>query len=123
MDFRYLDQLLNIWYDLKEKTTACCANVLNQSNEGTEFNRRGQSRGDHELSSFRTFEDTDNKPTADLVENGFDKRTDSVDMEFDEYGCESGAKISAWQAGWNVTNAIQVISNCILRNCQPQTNN
>lgn len=28
--------------------------------------------------------------------------------EFDEFGMGSGDKISEWQAGWNVTNAIQV---------------
>jgi hypothetical protein len=47
--------------------------------------RKGQ-----ELSDFGTFE---------------------KEEEFDEFGLSSGDKITDWQAGWNVTNAIQVTLN------------
>ncbi len=63
-----------------------CISSIQQKRE--EQNRLKQNKT--ELSDFGTFEKGEGEPE-----------------EFDEFGL-SGEKITEWQAGWNVTNAIQV---------------
>lgn len=112
MNFFHLNQVLKIWYDAKEKTIACWENILHHNDEGVEFSHRDRTRSDHEMSSFQTFYGNDIKAKAqndfetELGEHGIDKISESEDVEFNEYCGET--QISEWQAGWNVTNAIQV---------------
>lgn len=74
----------------KEALMNCCTKVQQQTSEQINFASdptKKKSRSSHELTEFGTFE---KQPS------------------FDEFGCGSGERITEWQAGWNVTNAIQV---------------
>ncbi|EEC17049.1 hypothetical protein IscW_ISCW022716 [Ixodes scapularis] len=79
--------------------------------EQTHFAKHGHSRADTELSNFQPLDETGESGFAEteLTEgtgmNGLGPRR-SVDC-VDEFGGKEGEKISEWQAGWNVTNAIQ----------------
>lgn len=73
----------------KEQLLNCCSKVQEKTGEQINFasDPTKKSKSSHELTEFGTF---DKQPS------------------FDEFGCGSGERITEWQAGWNVTNAIQV---------------
>lgn len=120
MDQKILDQITDIWFNVKEKTITCCPGVFGSEGENKRFNGGtgdgavGGS-GQHEMSAFKSFDKPDVNTSLqgeydELGEHGFkaNRSVDVVEGEFNEYGGDPRNKISAWQAGWNVTNAIQV---------------
>ncbi|XP_015795842.1 vesicular inhibitory amino acid transporter-like [Tetranychus urticae] len=114
MEQKILDQITDIWFSVKEKTITCCPGVFGAEGETRRVNEGQGARGEHELSDFRSFDKPDVRPPGqseydELGEHGY-KANGSIDVvegEFNEYGGDPRNKISAWQAGWNVTNAIQ----------------
>lgn len=75
----------------KDLFVNCCAKVQERTSEQVNFASdptRKKSKSEHELTDFGTF---DKQPS------------------FDEFGLGAGG-LTQWQAGWNVTNAIQVIA-------------
>lgn len=121
MDQKILDQISDIWYNVKEKAVICCPGAFGQEpGESRHINGNAgpEGRGNsHEMSAFKSFDAADVRPGGqgeydELGEYGH-KANASIDAGdgegFNEYGGDPKNKISAWQAGWNVTNAIQVI--------------
>ncbi len=117
-----LGQLLNAWHTIKDKVETNLPSSCGDAAEKLHFNRHGHSRGDHEMASFRSFDRPEGAvgPSGGFSEFSELDEYDSGKMngminnegmtEFGGGGGKPGAKISEWQAGWNVTNAIQVIS-------------
>jgi len=78
----------NCFTGIKERASACLSK-LSRTGENIDFVKRGKKEGDNELHDFGSIQ---------RQQSSFDGG------EFDA----SGDKITEWQAGWNVTNAIQV---------------
>ncbi|RWS06257.1 vesicular inhibitory amino acid transporter-like protein [Dinothrombium tinctorium] len=102
-----LDQMLNAWYTVQEKAKIYCPCFSEGPSESSHINRQGE----HEMSSFRSFDAPDYTRQAGEEFQEYDEfeadKVTQMDTGFSEHGVEPGAKISEWQAGWNVTNAIQ----------------
>lgn len=111
-----LEQLVGVWYDLKEKAIVCCPQLFGEPHEMRHFNEKAQERGEHEMASFRSTENQEIRQRGqseydELGKYGHTKENGSVEPHesgFNEFGGDPNNRISAWQAGWNVTNAIQV---------------
>ena len=116
-----LGQLIDAWHTIQDKVQSHLPSACAEGVEKVHFNRHGHSRGDHEMASFRSFDRPDGQTGMAEVSTEFTGEMDEYDQskmngmignectgEFGEGG-KPGAKISEWQAGWNVTNAIQVI--------------
>lgn len=112
-----MNQLMDAWYHVRQQAVTCCPQLFNGEEKSGQFDERSQVRGDHEMSSFKSFGDANSRPPAmseydELGKYGHSKTNGSLDYAdagFNEYAGDPRDKISAWQAGWNVTNAIQVI--------------
>lgn len=99
--------IFNIWQSIKSYLPGACGDRT----ELDHFAKHGHNKTDTELSSFRheggegghkiagtEDYDTDYQPNGAVAdEGGFEG----------EFG-GNGSEIDEWQAGWNVTNAIQV---------------
>lgn len=113
---QWLGQLVNIWHTLQDKIQTHLPSACQEAAEKIHFSRHGHGQGDHEMASFRSFDRPEGAggPSQGYSEFGEVDECDTEKMngmihgEFGEGG-KPGAKISEWQAGWNVTNAIQVI--------------
>lgn len=112
-----LEQVIGVWFSLKEKATVCCSQLFGEHGETHHFNDRSGARGEHEMSSFRSTENQEIRMRGqseydELGKYGHAKENGTVepsDTGFNEFGGDPNNRISALQAGWNVTNAIQVI--------------
>ena len=114
-----LGQLIDIWHTVQDKVQSHLPSACAEAAEKVHFNRHGHGRGEHEMSSFRSFDRPDGQMGGPEGFTEFNGEMDEYDPskmngmlsegggEF-EGGGKPGAKISEWQAGWNVTNAIQV---------------
>lgn len=105
---------------LKERIKSKLPEKCQRTMEKMSINQPGGNT--HEMGTFRTFEAPDGTMVgpgnySEYQEgmgggggddgNGY-YNNGGPDELFDPHtGCSSSAKISAWQAGWNVTNAIQ----------------
>lgn len=108
-----------VWFEVRSRVIEACpclkaSTASERANIRAELGARGSGAGggEHEMSSFRSFE----RPDGVLGPEG--------EPQYDEYGnviqMQNGmntdlmqqekieSKINEWQAGWNVTNAIQV---------------
>ena len=102
--------LFSIWQNIKAYLPGACGDRT----ELDHFAKHGHNKTDTELSSFRHTEDGD--PNEHKIAG-----TEDYDSEWQangpvggegfegEFGGK-GSEINEWQAGWNVTNAIQVTS-------------
>ncbi|CAG2102170.1 unnamed protein product [Medioppia subpectinata] len=112
-----LGQLIDVWHTIHDKVQSHLPASCTEGGEKVQINRQGHSRGEHEMASFRTFERSDGQ-TAPPEGYGEYSEMDEYEgkmngmvnnegtAEFCEGG-QPGVMISEWQAGWNVTNAIQ----------------
>lgn len=107
----FLAQMVQFWHVLQEKVRA---NMPSACAEAAAKMGMGGAAGEHEMSSYKTseqpegqFEAEYDEATGEFVRRPVAQASIAQDGEFDEFG---GAKLTEWQAGWNVTNAIQVIS-------------
>lgn len=105
----FLAQIVQFWQVLKEKVKAslpaACVEALDKATGGA---------GDHEMAAYSGepgqqqagMEAEYDEATGEFINKPVQQKPNTE--EFDEFG---GAKLTEWQAGWNVTNAIQV-SHC-----------
>ncbi|KAH9423544.1 hypothetical protein DERP_003825 [Dermatophagoides pteronyssinus] len=113
-----VSNLVNQWSSLKERVRSKIPESCTEAVDKI----RGRRGDEHEMGTFRTFEPT-NQMAGD---GGFNQTIGSGFVEYQEgangyyegqqpppphlsYDPHTGTsgKISAWQAGWNITNAIQ----------------
>lgn len=118
---RKVGQVIDLYHTIREKIQTNVPSSCGEAAERIHFTRHGHGQTDHELSSFKSFD----KPPENIVgPSAFTEFGEADEYEpgkmngtinegrtgeFDEEGFSRFNKISAWQAGWNVTNAIQVI--------------
>lgn len=114
-----VSNLVNQWSSLKERVRSKIPESCTEAVDKI----RGRRGDEHEMGTFRTFEPTNQMPG----DGGFNQTIGSGFVEYQEgangyyegqqpppphlsYDPHTGTsgKISAWQAGWNITNAIQV---------------
>lgn len=101
--------MFNIWQSIKSFLPGACGDRT----ELDHFAKHGHNKTDTELSSFRhTDEDGQGEQkiagTEDYPDDWQPNGPVSEGGGFEgEFGGK-GSKIDEWQAGWNVTNAIQV---------------
>lgn len=113
-----VSNLFNSWSQFKEKVRNRIPESCTEATEKIRINRRRSERDEHEMGTFKSFEKPENagnpftegfseyQEGGDMPSNGYYNTTGEI-QEYDVHtGCSG--KISAWQAGWNVTNAIQV---------------
>jgi len=104
MDF--LAQMVQFWQVLQNKIRES----LPQSCLDAMGSMKGTGGGEHEMGTYATNEQTQefeavyDEATGEFVQRPKPQQVASSG-EFDEFG---GCKITEWEAGWNVTNAIQV---------------
>lgn len=117
----WLGQLVNICQTLCDKVQANLPSACGEAAERVRFSQHGHGPGpgpaDHEMSSFRSFEKPEgvSGPSGAFTEFGgqpageYETCMNGPVGEIGEGGLKPGVKISEWQAGWNITNAIQVL--------------
>ncbi|GBN08514.1 Vesicular inhibitory amino acid transporter [Araneus ventricosus] len=99
---------LNIWQTIRSHLPGACG----EKTELDHFAKHGQGKSDTEMASYRHYEGTEDGD-APRIAGTEDYDTDVPPRkasagEFEsEFGGKGGSKIDEWQAGWNVTNAIQ----------------
>ena len=111
-----MDQLMDAWYHVRQQAVTCCPQLFNGEEKSEQVDGCSYVKNDHEMSSFKSFGDHSTrspnvKEYDELSKYGHSKTNGSLDYAdtgFNEFAGDSRDKISAWQAGWNVTNAIQV---------------
>lgn len=106
-----ISNLFNSWSTLKERVRSKIPERYTEAMENMKINKG--RRDEHEMGTFKSFD----KPAGYQGEyqegtdlsNGYYGPGEQIpgQAQFDIHTGTSG-KISAWQAGWNVTNAIQV---------------
>lgn len=101
---------LNIWQTIRSHLPGSCG----ERTELDHFAKHGQGKSDTEMASYRHYEGTEDGGAPRIAgtedyDTDVPPRKASGAGEFEsEFGGQSGNKIDEWQAGWNVTNAIQV---------------
>ncbi len=100
--------IFNIWQNIKSFLPGACGDKT----ELDHFAKHGHNKSDTEMSSFRhEGEGASEHKIAGTEDYDADWQPNGPvgGGEFEsEFGGKAGCKISEWQAGWNVTNAIQV---------------
>lgn len=116
-----LAQLVQCWHTFQEKVRSslpsACLEALNLKRP----DEPGAGGGEHEMSQYTTDPNTMNGQPVQAV---WDEATGQFiavpagpPQEIDpEFGGD-GSKLTEWQAGWNVTNAIQVSSRTLVYLC------
>lgn len=106
--------IFNIWQNIKSYLPGACGDRT----ELDHFAKHGHNKADTEMSSFRYDEDGEQTGQTEHKIAG----TEDYDSDYQPNGPVSGgggggfegefggkgSEIDEWQAGWNVTNAIQV---------------
>jgi len=109
-----VSNLFTAWSGFKEKIKSRIPESCSEIAERVHINTR---RDEHEMGTFKSYDRQDGIPAATTYgeyqegdqSNGYYNTGEGAPAPIDPHTGTSG-KISAWQAGWNVTNAIQVLS-------------
>ena len=118
-----LAQMIQFWQTFQAKVRSslpsACLEALNLKRPD-EPGGGGVPAGEHEMSQYTTDPNAMNGQPVQPVQAVWDEATGqfiavpAAPVEVDpEFGGD-GSKLTEWQAGWNVTNAIQVSSNKIV---------
>lgn len=111
-----MDEKVSNWVNslsgFKEKIKSRLPESCTEIAEKVHFNRNA---GEHEMGTFKTFERPDGTLASGPEYGEYQDGGGPPNGHFgnggeEQYDVHTGScgKISAWQAGWNVTNAIQV---------------
>ncbi|KAI1287631.1 Vesicular inhibitory amino acid transporter [Halotydeus destructor] len=101
----FLAQMVQFWQVLQEKVRSSLPQSCLERLDSMK-----KTEGEQEMANYKTneqneqFEAEYDEATGEFIRRP--KVQTEAAGEFDEFGC-SGTKLTAWQAGWNVTNAIQ----------------
>lgn len=114
-----VSNLFNSWGEFKEKVKSKIPERYTEAAEKIRINRRRSTNRstEHEMGTFKSFDRPENpnpfvegfseyQEGGEGQSNGYYGTTGDLEQYDAHTGCRG--KISAWQAGWNVTNAIQV---------------
>ena len=123
MENNKVSNFFNTMSGLKEKVKSRIPESCTQIAERMHIRRQNE----HEMGTFRTFAHPDGTMGQHQTNQIYGEYQETAEGsngyyntggegEIDIHTGMSG-KISAWQAGWNVTNAIQVTQTTIMQQC------
>lgn len=98
--------VFRLWQTVRSYLPGACGEY--QDTEKVHFAKHGHGQGDTELASFNHSGEDGQTTSIQGAEASFDEvEGEKLDGAVGEGEFGSDVKISEWQAGWNVTNAIQ----------------
>lgn len=108
----FMAGMVQFWHNLHDKVQPYLPGACSQENQEAHFSRHGHGEADTELRNFDGPAEVgpDGEEVSEFNEFGeriIPTRNYVGESHFEEI--DPTDQISEWQAGWNVTNAIQVL--------------